>query len=126
VHPNHVCICLLPKRSFFQICNVADTAIVRPASPTISTALLSDTLFAAFQWLVGTLQVIAGLGIVLLIVELSFKSAKQNGSWFTKRYFPILNVVLASEWWTFCFVHALLSSKHSCSCHASSLTCNIV
>lgn len=58
-------------------------------------------MFVTYQWLVGTLQVIAGLGIVLLIVELSFKTAKRD-SWFTKRYFPILNVVLASEWWFLC------------------------
>ena len=55
-------------------------------------------MFAACQWLVGTLQVIAGLGIVLLVVELSFKTAQSRDSWFTMRDFPILNVVLASEW----------------------------
>jgi hypothetical protein len=76
-------------------------------SATLSTALLIEPVFVTYQWLVGTLQVIAGLGVVLLIVELSFKTAKRD-SWFTKRYFPILNVVLASEW-----LHslALLSSK---------------
>ena len=44
---------------------------------------------------------------MLLIVELSFKTAKRD-SWFTKRYFPILNVVLASEW---LHSNALLSNK---------------
>ena len=92
---------------FLQSCAVTETAVVRPAIATLSPALLSESLFATYQWLVGTLQVIAGLGIVLLIVELSFKTAKRD-SWFTKRYFPILNVVLASEW---LHSHALLSSK---------------